>query len=405
MSSVWVALAAGVLTTLVIYVARPLAIRIGLTDRPGDRKTHKGDIPLVGGVAIYVAFVVSSILFDFADRYMALLAGGAVLVTTGALDDRVQISPKMRLCGQVAAALVMCLGGGVVVHDLGAVLLPGEKLELHFAAVPFTVFCTVALINAVNMSDGVDGLAGGQSFLSLGGLATALAVTGALDQSLPLLALCGSLLAFLAFNIRTPLRRRAAIFLGDAGSTFLGYALAWFLIQLSQGPNSALLPTAMLWFVMLQVFDTVQIVVRRMMRGRSPLAADREHLHHILLLAGFTASSAVCVMLLVSSVGVAVGLLANLLHPAESLVFACFAICAFLFLSMIMRTWKTLRLGRRSICRRKMDRRSASASLWRGPERRSGHDRRSNTVRNPSSRPRAVAQERAFKRQLDGGKS
>jgi UDP-GlcNAc:undecaprenyl-phosphate GlcNAc-1-phosphate transferase len=378
MSSLSVAAVACGLTILFVWIMRPLAVRVGLTDQPNSRKVHEGEIPLVGGLAIFAALGATGWVFDFSREFAALLTGGGILVALGALDDRWELSPTVRLVGQIGAALVMCLGGGLVVNDLGALLPYGQPLELGIFGVPFTVFATVALINSVNMSDGIDGLAGSQSLLSLAGLGVAMALTGAASSGvLPLFALCGCLCAFLAFNLRAPWRRKAGVFLGDAGSNLLGFALAWFLVQASQGDGATLPAPAVLWFVALQVFDTVEIVVRRVLRGRSPFGADREHLHHVFLLAGFSVSETVCSMAAFTVAGIAIGLFATAYRLADPAVLFAFMLCGTLFLGVILRTWRIMRFLHRSICRRKqpVDRRRQQVS-WFGAERRSGMDRR-----------------------------
>ncbi len=396
MSGLWVTATACVLAILGITALRPLALRIGLTDTPDHRKNHEGEIPLVGGLAVFMALTLTAFIYGFRSEIDSLLLGGGILVLVGAFDDRFEVSPGVRLLAQIVAALIMCWIGNNVVRDLGAVSLFGEPVHLGVLAVPFTVFATVALINSLNMADGIDGLAGSQSLLSLGGLAVAGLIAGDAVQMLPLLALCGALVAFLFFNLRTPWRRKASVFLGDAGSNLLGFVIAWYLIHLSQGSHPAIAPVAALWFVALPVFDTIEIVVRRVLRRRSPLGADREHLHHVFLLAGYTVSETVLAMGVLSFGAVLVGLLVSVYHPLDAAVLYVFLLCGSIFLGVILRTWRLMRFLHRSICRRKrpLDRRQGPSPHWGGAERRSGRDRR----RIAPPRPTAASANTGYER-------
>ncbi|MBN1238911.1 MAG: undecaprenyl/decaprenyl-phosphate alpha-N-acetylglucosaminyl 1-phosphate transferase [Gammaproteobacteria bacterium] len=380
------------ITVLVLAILQPLAGKLGLTDLPTHRKSHEGEVPLVGGLAIYVGFVTTCLLLGLHnDRQVAaFIYAGGLLLAVGAVDDRVELSPVARLAAQTSAALILCFSG-TVVESFGELLIPGHELTLGALAIPFTVFATVALINAVNMSDGIDGLAGSQTLISLAGVTAVAAIAGGLHVLPPLLALGGAVVAFLAFNLRSRWRARAAVFLGDAGSNFLGLGLAWVLIRLSQNDSAYLLPAAALWFVSLQVFDTVEVVARRLMRKRSPFDADREHLHHVFLLAGFSVNETVLVMGLLATGSGLVGILAAVLQPPEGAVFFGFVLCGALFLGVMLRTWRTMRFLRWSICRRKngRDRRRPPAAAWTKAERRSGVDRRGFPAATSGSPPRS----------------
>ena len=398
MTALWVTGTSSVLTILAIAALHALAPRIGLTDTPDHRKNHQGEIPLVGGLAVFFGFAVTAVLFGVASQIGALLLGGGLLLAVGAFDDRYTLSPLVRLCAQVMAALVMCTLGENVVRDLGAVSFFGEPLYLGVLAGPFTVFATVAMINAVNMSDGIDGLAGSQSLVSLVGLAVAALIVGDVSNALPLLAMSGAIGAFLFFNLRTPWRSKASVFLGDAGSNLLGFVIAWYLVRLSQGSGAAILPAAALWFVALTVLDTIEIVVRRVIRRRSPLGADREHLHHVFLLAGFTVSETVLSMGVLSVAATLVGLLASVYQTPNAVVLYAFLLCGAVFLTVILRTWKIMSFLRRSICRRSQERRVQSRDLWSGAERRTGRERRvvkagASNATNRSSNERNSARE------------
>ena len=363
-------------TVLLVLVLKDIARRIGLTDRPDSRKDHQGEIPLVGGIAIFIAFAISMVYAELAVSVRYFLLAGGLLVLVGAVDDIVDLPPGLRLVLHIASALIMCLLGGVTVITLGEIFLPGMDVTLGVLSIPFTVFAVVALINAVNMSDGLDGLSSTQVLIPLGGLALISGAVRDYEHFLPLVALCGCLLGFLYFNLRTPWRDRATVFLGDAGSSFLGFALAWFFIDMSQGENANIKPVSVLWFALLIIYSTVEIVFRRLVRRRSPFKPDREHLHHVFLLAGFSVNETVATLAVITFAGVAVGIAGTLLQFPENILLATFVLFGLLFLRVIFSTWKVMRFLQRSICRRRGERRDRSDDGWAGPERRAGRDRR-----------------------------
>lgn len=363
-------------TILCIVLLKPLAPKLGLVDHPSDRKTHEGSIPLIGGIAVWLAFTLCLFFVGMTGDLVYLVATSGLLLFVGAVDDVVEVSAKWRLVLHIVAALIMSLFAKVVVESLGELLVPGFEIKLGVVAIPFTVFAVVALINAVNMCDGIDGHCGIQVLTPFAGLAFLTGVKGDAEHFLVLVALCGCLLGFLFFNLRSPWRSRAAVFLGDAGSNFLGFMLAWFLIDLSQGENAILTPVAVLWFTILLIYDTVEVVARRLVRRQSPFRASREHLHDVFLLAGFSVSETVLSMGVITLVGVIVGIATAFFNIPESVLFGAFILFGLLFLRLIFRTWSVMQFLYRSICRRRGERRTSPTTEWRENDRRTGQDRR-----------------------------
>lgn len=377
-----------VATITLIVLLRPLAVRVGLVDIPNERKSHRAPTPLVGGLAIFAGLALGFFLSDdgllpIGQREVySFFGAGLLLVGTGVVDDFFELSPAVRLVAQVLAALLMIFGAGVVLKDLGSMTPGGELLELGFLAVPFTVFATLGVINALNMCDGLDGLSGSLALTSLSGLILA-AYTWGIPADTALLPILGTgIVAFLLFNLRLLGRERASVFMGDAGSMFLGFALTWYAIALSQGETRALPPAAALWFLMIPIFDAVSMMLRRILKGRSPFAADREHLHHIFLLAGYSVNETVLVMTGVASCGVFVGLISIYFRVPELVVAGAFLLTGVGYFWMISHAWKVMRFIRTSICRRQSasDRRKGPDDSYAGPERRSGEDRRAQPV-------------------------
>ena len=209
-------------TMLFILMLRPVAIRMSLTDKPADRKLHKGEVPLIGGIAIYLALIAAAVTDSFISGWsgfgslqlQSFFAGGGLLLAVGVLDDWRGLSPAIRFVAQIGAGLIMIYGGGIVLYDLGYLLPTGELLMLGSLAVPFTVFATVGVINAINMCDGLDGLSGNMTLVSLAGLGIANSIWGGLTHLQLLNVLSAAIAGFLVFNQRI-WTQRAMVFLGD----------------------------------------------------------------------------------------------------------------------------------------------------------------------------------------------
>ena len=275
-------LGALVLTAAVTLILARVAHRLDLVDHPGGRKDHGGVIPLVGGLAIFAGFALvlpgMPVPADFAHVLVAML----LMVIIGVIDDVREIKARLKLLGQIAAATVLVLGSGAELHSLGDLIGQGD-VRLGGLAIPITIFCVVGIINALNMIDGLDGLAGGVSLVSVLALAFAAGLSAQPVVAGLLIVLSGSLAGFLIFNLRLPWQPQARVFLGDAGSNFLGLALAYFAVVLTQSGEAALAPMSAVWMIGLPILDTLTVMVRRMAQRRSPFSAGRDHLHHILI--------------------------------------------------------------------------------------------------------------------------
>lgn len=384
MASEFAPLISLIATIVLIVLLRPLAVHLGLVDIPNDRKSHRVPTPLVGGLAIYGGTVLGFFFFRggpvplaYGEVY-SFFGAGLLLVGVGVADDFLDLPPAVKFIAQLLAALVMIFGAGVVLTDVGAMTPGGDLLQLGILTVPFTVFATLGIINALNMCDGLDGLSGSLALTSLSGLIMVAYTWGSPPDTALLLILGAAVIGFLLFNRRLLGRARASVFLGDAGSMFLGFTLTWFAISLSQGEARVLRPSAALWFLMVPIFDAVSMMLRRIRKGRSPFAADREHLHDVFLLAGFTVNETVAMIVGLASLGVFVGLASIYFQIPEWIVAGGFLLAGIGYFWMISRAWKVMRFLSHSICRRRgrPERRQGSSVSYTGLERRSGQDRR-----------------------------
>lgn len=281
-------LVAGFAALFLILVLIPLGRWLGMVDSPGGRKHHHAPTPVTGGVAMWLAAVaIGFLMLDPPQSFAAFGVGAGIVTLVGLLDDRMDLPWWSRIGAQILAALAMLHIGDVRIEQLGT-LFGGGTVELGPFSVAFTVFAVVGIINAVNMIDGSDGLAGGLALVSLV-LLSILAATSNHHVLLRLMMpLIGVVLAFLAFNFRFPWQRSARVFMGNAGSAFLGFAICWAAIRVTQSGTTPVPAILAPWIVAVPLIDCLVLIARRVLRGASPFSADRQHLHHLMLEAGFS---------------------------------------------------------------------------------------------------------------------
>jgi UDP-GlcNAc:undecaprenyl-phosphate GlcNAc-1-phosphate transferase len=381
-------------TSLLILLLSSHAHHIGLVDTACSRKIHQNDIPTIGGIAIFSGFLLALFFVHGSDMYIYLFGfvlPALLLVGVGAIDDVIYIPFRRRFAAQVVAGLLMTLAGGVVIDQLGELLLSGNVINLGVFAVPFTIIFLVGLVNAFNLCDGIDGLAGSLALVALLGLG-AVALIGGQFHTLTELSLLGvCLLAFLAFNARFPGHHRASVYLGDSGSTFLGFALLWFSIILSQGEQAVMSPVTPLWFFALPLFDMTTVFIRRIVNKQHPFSADREHLHHMLLTAGFSVGHAVLIIaagaLLLAGIGIA-GLYLGV-HEGVMLVLF-FGFLAFYYF-VVSQCWESRRFFGRVICRRSGKDRRRGGHQHQGICLRRGEERRTDLAFSLSAHGKRVS--------------
>jgi UDP-GlcNAc:undecaprenyl-phosphate GlcNAc-1-phosphate transferase len=299
-------------TTTLMLVLRPVAAQLGLVDVPGGRKTHEGDVPIVGGIAIYLGLMGAVLAMGVSTAgQAALLVAAALMVVVGALDDRFDLAPYARILAHIAAAVTLVLASGYTVESLGDLLGLGA-IDLGPGAFLFTVVACIALINGFNMLDGLDGLAGGVGLVALIGLSVFFLGAGAEASSIVSLAMAGAIGAFLVFNLPARFNRSVLAFMGDAGSTLLGFVLAGLSLIAIQ-PTAveprfvALPPVVVLWLMPVPIIELFTSTFRRAITGLSPLQADRGHFHHRLIEAGFSVGAVFLTYLVLSLLSAAAG--------------------------------------------------------------------------------------------------
>ena len=318
-------LVAAVVALIATPVVRSLAFKIGAVDVPRDsRRMHDHPIPRMGGLAIFFGFILSALLYvEMTPQFRGMLLGGVIIVVLGIFDDIYALGAKFKLVIQIIAALVAVLSGNVIeIISNPNVFSPNPWWDLGWLSYPATVLWIVAITNAVNLIDGLDGLACGVSTISaLTMLVISLAVADA-PVAIVMAALAGACIGFLPYNLNP-----AKIFMGDTGSTFLGFILAVMSIQglfKFYTIISFAVPFLMLG---LPIFDTCFAFIRRIAHGQSPMHPDRSHVHHRLIDMGFNQKQAVAVLYIISAI---LGLCAVVLTTSGELkaMLLMLALCA-----------------------------------------------------------------------------
>lgn len=308
------------ITPWLIRVAR----RYGLVDDPGLRKVHASAVPRIGGVAIaaptlLISFVVYRLnnavgeaFREVSVQVLAFLLAGVFIFAVGLYDDVRGIRARNKLLAQLVAAAVVC-AAGIRIEDIG--LTANTYIELGILSVPLTLFWIVGVTNAVNLIDGLDGLAGGVSAIACGVIALFAFHSGDQVMVVVMLALLGSLCGFLVFNFNP-----AKVFMGDSGSLFLGFVLATASVLTSHTQATAVGLLLPLLALGVPIFDTLFSMVRRVLERRSMFAADRGHIHHKLLEMGLNQRQVVLVIYGLSLAAAAMGGLMLMLQDATRFV-------------------------------------------------------------------------------------
>jgi UDP-GlcNAc:undecaprenyl-phosphate GlcNAc-1-phosphate transferase len=274
-------------TVSLIPVLKTLAIRYNAVDVPDARKVHVKPIPRVGGLAMAVGVLAPVLLWaPLGDFGRALAAGAGIIVLFGGADDLMDLRYRSKFLGQVLAALVVIAFGGLQLRSLGSLLPLGVHLPV-FLAVPLTCLFIVGVTNAINLSDGLDGLAGGIAALSFGAIGLLCYQSGLYAGLFVAVAVMGAIFGFLRFNTHP-----AVIFMGDTGSQLLGFLAVCLAVWVTQQSEalSPVLPVVLLGF---PILDTLTVMTERVVAGRSPFKPDRNHFHHKLMRLGLYHSEAV----------------------------------------------------------------------------------------------------------------
>ena len=301
---IWTVLLALGLAAAVSFASTPLvkalSVKVGAVDVPKDaRRMHDHPIPRMGGLAIFFGFVAAMLLMVPLDtERKGMLLGAVIIVVLGIFDDIYALPAKPKFLVQIIAALIAVLAGNrIEVLSNPNIFSPNPYWELGVLSVPFTVIWIVAITNAVNLIDGLDGLACGVSTISAATMLVIALLVSERDVAVIMAALAGACMGFLPYNFNP-----AKIFMGDTGATFLGFIMATMSVEgmfKQYTIISFVVPFLMLG---LPIFDVCFAVVRRVSHGQSPMKPDRGHVHHRLIDMGFSQKQAVGVLYVISAI-------------------------------------------------------------------------------------------------------
>ena len=327
---------------LAVNITSYFALKIGLVDVPNYRKIHTGNIPLVGGISMFVALVIGLLTtqIDIIPLKNILLAMLVALVV-GALDDHKDLSIRFRIFFHIVAALIVVSTNGVILSSLGWIFGIVE-FKLYSWSVFVSVFAIIGVMNAVNMSDGIDGLSGLLSIVTLSFISYFAYIGGREDLFTLALLSCSTLVPFLMFNLGIFGRSRK-VFMGDAGTTFIGLLIAVLLIELSQGEKAIFKPVTALWLLAVPLLDTAAVMIRRIRNGGSPFKPDRGHLHHFFLKSSISEGKTLLIIVGLSFSMAFIGSWLELNNVAEWKMFALFLFVFFLYLLATFHAWKVVK--------------------------------------------------------------
>lgn len=322
-----------------LLMLRPLSTRLGFVDIPNARTVHHGHVPNIGGLSVYLGMLAPVLFMDVDWQYQGLyILGVSIMVLTGALDDLKELSAKSRLLVQAAVSLLMLVLAQYPVSYLGEFPILGT-FNIGGLGYVVGVFAIIGSINAFNMIDGIDGLAGSVALIALAQICLLLFIRGNTDLCLLALIVIVALIPYLILNLGLwPFERK--VFMGDAGVMFVGFTIAWLLINATQSPSRYISPISAFWIISLPFMDILEVIRTRLKQGKSPFQADRQHIHHLFLNAGLPAKQALVAVLILATSTSGLGLVLELTGAKEWIMVLLFIILNAAYFRVKPHLWK-----------------------------------------------------------------
>jgi len=333
-----------IVTIAFMFALRPIAERVGLVDRPGGRKRHSGHVPIIGGLAMFVGVIAGLTILGLDLNFLlSIFVASFLLVIIGVVDDKYSLPAAARITTQVAAVLIMIYGADLYLADMGNPFGFGLITTGPFMLI-FTMLVALTMINAYNMIDGIDGLAGSLTMVALVSVAAVAGIQTVFGAIA--LAISAVVFSFLLFNFPVKWNRPVRSFMGDAGSTFLGFAVVWVTLGVAQGEARVISPVHALWFAAVPIFDCLTCFVRRALKGKSPFKPGRDHFHHSLTRGGFGVRQILGILTGMQLLYAIIGLTGHFAGVPDYAMFAAWSILGLLQRSIIHKIAKSHRLYR-----------------------------------------------------------
>ena len=298
------------------------AVSINLVDKPNNRKKHCGEVPVIGGLAIVFGFSLACLLSAGGlSEWRPLFFCMIPLVVVGVMDDHGDVSVSKRIGMQIISCLVMIYHGNVRIDNFGDLVGFGHPITFGGLESVITVFCVVGVINALNLIDGIDGLCASLCLVTFGGVFALTKLTGSSISVSLLVYFSAALFAFLIVNLGLTKRTVKKVFLGDAGTTIIGFFLCWHLIRMSNGDNAVFRPITAVWLLALPIMDTLAVMIRRLRLRKSPFLPGMDHIHHQLMNIGISSRNTLLILIAFSMFLVGVGVLCEVNKVPEPFMF------------------------------------------------------------------------------------
>ena len=340
------AIIAFTVTAIFMSALQPVAKRHGLVDHPGGRKAHVGSVPIIGGIAMFIGMLSGIIVIPgMIDALVSVLVASMLLVVIGVLDDRFAMPTSVRFATQIAAVLIMVYGAKLQLGEIGDPFGTGP-ISMGSATLIFTTLVTLTMINAYNLIDGADGLAGTLAFIAL--LAVAIVAGISSLPAIVALTIGGAVVGFLLFNFPTNWNRPVRSFMGDAGSTLLGFSIVWATIGITQGEDRLISPVHCLWFASIPIYDSLTCFVRRILKGKSPFEPGRDHFHHTLQNGGFSVRPTIGILIGLQAAYASIGLIGHFQGVPDVYMFTTWSVLGLSQRFVITRIAKLHRLRERN---------------------------------------------------------
>ncbi|MCH1931711.1 UDP-N-acetylglucosamine--undecaprenyl-phosphate N-acetylglucosaminephosphotransferase [Shewanella sp. A25] len=344
-------LAVFLVSFLSLFLFRFGAPKIGLVDKPNERKLHVGQVPLVGGISVFTTIGLTLLLNPelLLEPYL-YLGCSFILVIVGVIDDRYDISFKSRLIIQAIVSIAMIVIGERSLHNLGYLMGSDEIRIPEMVSYCLTVLAVIGAINAFNMVDGIDGLLGGLASVTFAGLGLLFYWYGMHNFASFCVLLVVAMLPYIMLNLGFPLGKRFKVFMGDAGSIFIGFTVIWLLIVGSQGEHAtAIRPVTALWLIALPLMDMACIMIRRIRKGQSPFKPDREHLHHICQRVGLSSFASLLLICSVAMIIAGIGIVSEVYKVNENIMFLAFLLMFFIYFLLLNNIWRITSYFKRNL--------------------------------------------------------